>query len=647
MNDPLIAIRAIHFAATAMTAGVLAFLALVAGPAYCGAGADRDGSEYRRRIIRLAAGGFAVALLSGAAWVLLEAASMIGRPPAETVAETELWTVLTRTTFGIASDIRFALAVLLAVSLTFLGSRRWAAWAAPCLAAAFLGALAWTGHAAATERFAGHIHLVADALHLVAAGTWLGSLAALAMLLATVVRRADSTSVGIARIATLRFSMLGVASVLTLLVSGIVNTWVLSGTLPALLGTDYGRLLLIKIALFGAMVLFAAVNRLVLTPRLSQPLSGPLHADALRQLIRNSLIEIGLGLIIIAIVGALGTMPPGLHTQPRWPFAFRFSPEVLDQPDLGPPVLYAIATTALGLAVAAWGLFWRRLRWPMIIGGGVIAAYFGRGLGGAFVAAHPTSFYLSPTGYSASSIARGRELFAEHCSSCHGSTGRGDGPAAVHAKVKPADLVSGHLYAHPAGDLFWWITQGIGEGMPAFANVLDDDATWNLIDFLYANADGARLGTSAGVAGRTGYPAPSFSVRCLDGSATALEELRGRVVHVVVAGADWAEQLKRLSARARAADVTTLVVAWDASLPADSVFCTADDANVAQVLAIYRGTDRVEGTELLIDQAGSLRALWHPRVRQPRWTDLDSFRHEVETMRRTPAVQRSTFHMHR
>jgi putative copper export protein len=55
-----------------------------------------------------------------------------------------------------------------------------------------------------------------------------------------------------------------------------------------------------------AIVGVAAVNRLRLVPRLPD-------AHAVRNLRRNALIEIAIGAVIILIVGALGTMPPGAH----------------------------------------------------------------------------------------------------------------------------------------------------------------------------------------------------------------------------------------------------------------------------------------------------------------------------------------------
>ena len=94
-----------------------------------------------------------------------------------------------------------------------------------------------------------------------------------------------------------------------------VSTWVLAGSVSALFGTGYGRLLLIKVALFLVMVATAAVNRLVITPRLMQEFDIKAGPEALRRLRNNSLIETAIGAIVLLIVAALGTLPPGLHEE--------------------------------------------------------------------------------------------------------------------------------------------------------------------------------------------------------------------------------------------------------------------------------------------------------------------------------------------
>jgi putative copper resistance protein D len=225
--------------------------------------------------------------------------------------------VLSETDFGFDWGIRLVLAGLLAAvwawgRVSHSYHRRAGAVA---IAAGLVGTLAWAGHAAANGGLEGAIHLTADILHLIAAAAWFGALIPLALTLRAARREPEKNSVAVARIAVLRFSRLGIASVGTLAATGVVNTWILAGSIPALVGTDYGRLLLLKVALFLIMLLFAAVNRLWLTPRLVQAPTAA-ASDALRGIARNSLIEAGLGTVIIVIVGLLGTLPPGLEDQP-------------------------------------------------------------------------------------------------------------------------------------------------------------------------------------------------------------------------------------------------------------------------------------------------------------------------------------------
>jgi putative copper resistance protein D len=157
----------------------------------------------------------------------------------------------------------------------------------------------------------GIVHAAADVLHLIAAAAWVGALVPLALVLLATGR--DARSVAGARAATVRFSTFGIASVGTLLVTGAINTWYLVGSVHALADTDYGRLVLTKVALFLGMVAIAAVNRLRLTPRLVGDANAVASANALRQLRRNVVIEVLVGAVIIAIVAVLGVTPPGAH----------------------------------------------------------------------------------------------------------------------------------------------------------------------------------------------------------------------------------------------------------------------------------------------------------------------------------------------
>jgi putative copper resistance protein D len=323
LADPLIYARAIHFAATMLVAGVVLFAVFVAAPAWRGAGSNSAVAvNVRTRLAVIAWIGLALAAISGAAWLVLTAAGMSGQPAVQAFGDGVLWTVLSQTTFGRAWLIRFVLACALAATLPALLSPRdrkspWLEITAVVLAAAFAGALAWSGHAAGGLGDEAIVHPTADVLHLIAAAAWVGALLPLIVLFAAA--GADDASLKMARTATTRFSILGIVSVGTLLVTGIVNTYYLAGSVPALLHTDYGRLLLIKIALFLAMVAIATVNRFRLTPQLLQRNNIAASHDALRQLRRNAAIETLAGATVIAIVAALGTMPPAIHAAHQHP----------------------------------------------------------------------------------------------------------------------------------------------------------------------------------------------------------------------------------------------------------------------------------------------------------------------------------------
>src|SRR6202011_464385 len=115
----------------------------------------------------------------------------------------------------------------------------------------------------------GILHLAADALHLFAASIWIGGLVSLVLLLSAGRRDRSSAGASFARHATERFSTMGIAAVVVVLATGIVNTWILVGSWHALIVTGYGQLLMLKMALFAVMLLFAAANRFWLTPRLT------------------------------------------------------------------------------------------------------------------------------------------------------------------------------------------------------------------------------------------------------------------------------------------------------------------------------------------------------------------------------------------
>jgi putative copper resistance protein D len=75
-------------------------------------------------------------------------------------------------------------------------------------------------------------------------------------------------------------------------------------------GTQYGQGLLAKLFLFGLMLLLAAVNRFWLTPKLESALdSGSSSERPIRALYASIVAEAAIGVLVLAIVAWLGTLP--------------------------------------------------------------------------------------------------------------------------------------------------------------------------------------------------------------------------------------------------------------------------------------------------------------------------------------------------
>src|SRR5262249_35634973 len=90
------------------------------------------------------------------------------------------------------------------------------------------------------------------------------------------------------------------------------------------LGTEYGDLVLIKIALFIVLLSFGAANRYWLTPRLL-PTDGATGEDnrSLGLLCASVSLEITLGLVVICVVAVLGQLPPPGHEHHMDPHSTR------------------------------------------------------------------------------------------------------------------------------------------------------------------------------------------------------------------------------------------------------------------------------------------------------------------------------------
>jgi len=612
--------RWLHLASSVFLVGGAALL-LLAGPT------DRPTARRWESWILAACGAFVlVALLTALVAVAVQTAVLESRAHAA-LEPAALSRLLTQTQGGIVWLVRGGLLILLGAFLAIRAEiRDRADWRAArgqiaLLGTLALGLVAGASHAAAVEPGTAAA-IAGDVVHLAAAGVWIGGLPALALLLWLAGRAAGADARPYAVLAARRFSRTALALVSALVLSGVWSTWVQVGSVAGLLGTRHGRLLLVKLLAFAAMLVLAALSR-----RLIPTLAGDaatVGRPAMRRLSRFVASEAALALFVLAVVAAMTVTPPARHEQPTWPLSFRLTLDnLVAAPDFRAQVIVGSQVAVLGIVALLASLALRRLRLPVLAGGAVVL------VAGVAIAvpplvsdAYPTTFQRPGVAYQASSIAEGKALFAEHCAVCHGRRAAGDGPAAATLQRRPPDLRAHHVALHTAGDIFWWISHG-RPPMPAFADRLDADARWHLVNYLraLAAADAARLLGPAVDPERPWLVAPDFGFTVGPEFSRSLRDYRGRRVVLLVLytlPASRARLVELAEAYGLLGTLEVEIIAVPADAAPDAIrrlagwppiFYPVVTDGAPEIVDTYGLFSPAPHAEFLIDRQGYLRAI--------------------------------------
>lgn len=81
------------------------------------------------------------------------------------------------------------------------------------------------------------------------------------------------------------------------------------------------------------------------------------------------------------------------------------------------------------------------------------------------------------------SIAAGKVVYVRDCLSCHGATGKGDGPAAKDLPKKSGDLSDPKMWEQTDGALFWKISEGRAP-MTGYEKLLTEEDRWHVVNYL-------------------------------------------------------------------------------------------------------------------------------------------------------------------
>jgi putative copper resistance protein D len=239
-----------------------------------------------------------VALITAIAWLTLESAAMADDWSAALDPEA-IAAVLTDTAFGHAWSLHLALATALVAVVAFGPGARWGPTA--LASAALLASLGLVGHATMQIGVEGVVHRANHAVHLLAAGAWIGGLVPFALCLRAYERddlRRDTVR------AMAAFSFWGQLIVAAIVLTGVVNIALTSHHPPLPPTTPYRALLVAKLVIVAILISLALYNRFVLTPRLKT------SANALATLRATSLAEIALGSVVVALVSVFALLDP-------------------------------------------------------------------------------------------------------------------------------------------------------------------------------------------------------------------------------------------------------------------------------------------------------------------------------------------------
>ena len=214
--------------------------------------------------------------------------------------------MLQRTVWGWGWVLQLVGVVTAAIGFT-IARRGWRlAWPIAALGALMLAFTpALSGHAASAPRLTALV-VLADGLHVIGAGGWLGSLLMLVVVGIPVALGQGETARGPAVAAFVNaFSPTALVFAGLSASTGVFAAWVHLGTVPALWQTSYGKTLLLKLAILSVVAATGAYNWLRVKPSLGT-------AEGADRIRRSATVELAVGVLVLIVTAVLVATPTAM-----------------------------------------------------------------------------------------------------------------------------------------------------------------------------------------------------------------------------------------------------------------------------------------------------------------------------------------------
>lgn len=218
------------------------------------------------------------------------------------------WQMVQHTTWGKGWLLQLAGVVVAGLGFHVAGRARFA-WPLAMLGAVMLAfSPALSGHAAAAPKLQ-LLSVLADGFHVLAASSWLGSLALVLIAGLPAALKLEEAERG-AMVAELinAFSPVALTSAALAASTGVFAAWLHVGHVPNLWGTRYGVTLLVKLAILGIVSLTGFYNWRFVKPRLGT-------TGATVHLRRSAAMEVAVAVLVLLVTAILVATPTSMEME--------------------------------------------------------------------------------------------------------------------------------------------------------------------------------------------------------------------------------------------------------------------------------------------------------------------------------------------